>query len=183
MFGDSIYDLRTFLRGNGVLFCYGGVINESVLKGVGDALRRKMASDGVDLRSARGVFSVFVEQMQNVIRYSEDLERGPGDSDAELRHGVLVIGQRPEGFTVLCGNMMRTSEVPRLSKALTEIQAMSRDQMKKRFKEILRGAVPEGSKGAGVGFLDIALRATQPIAFRFQDAGDGLSFFSLDVTI
>ncbi|CCQ74693.1 SiaB family protein kinase [Magnetospira sp. QH-2] len=183
MIGDSIYDLRTYLRGHEVLFCYSGAVNEKVLTGIGDALKRKMSMDGADTRSARGVFSVFVEQMQNIIRYSEEAEPEQDGLSGELRHGVLVVGRRDDAYFVVCGNMIRSSEVQRLNTALSEIQGMTRDEIKKRFKAVLRGAVPKGSKGAGVGFMDIALRATRPIDFRFQDIDEDMAFFTLEAVI
>ena len=55
--------------------------------------------------------------------------------------------------------------------------------MRRLYKEILRGNEPEGSKGAGVGFIDIAKRATNGIEFDFTEFDDQFSYFTLKAYI
>ena len=51
------------------------------------------------------------------------------------------------------------------------------------YKETLKSETPEGSKGAGVGFIEIARRSSKPIRFDFIDVDDRFSFFALETEI
>jgi hypothetical protein len=51
------------------------------------------------------------------------------------------------------------------------------------YKETLKSEPEEGSKGAGVGFIEIARRASKPIEFDFADVDDRFSFFALEAEI
>ena len=67
-------------------------------------------------------------------------------------------------------------------RALSRIREMSKDELKALYKEQLRADPEEGSKGAGLGFMEIARRASKPIEFDFTDLGD-YTFFALKATI
>jgi hypothetical protein len=65
-------DTRAMLHRHGVIFAYSGYVTEPVLSGVGEALKQKLTIDDADTKTLRSVFAVFVEQMQNIIRYSAE---------------------------------------------------------------------------------------------------------------
>lgn len=177
---DGMYEFRNYLQSQGIMFCYSGYVTEEILSGIGEALKRKMALDEADTKTTRGVFSVFVEQMQNVIRYSAEIEAKEGEQrNLEMRYGVLTVGKTDGRFFVTCGNLVRKDDVDRLEGALQEIQTMDKSQLKDLYKRKLRGPTPEGSKGAGVGFIDIARRASGPINFSFEDVAEKHAFFTL----
>ncbi len=149
---------RSELHQDGVLFCYCGFISEDLLGAIGHLLRGKMEQDDVDKKIARTVFHLFVEQVQNVIRYSVEPEESQQLFDS--RYGLLMIGQIDAQHFVTCSNMIANADVDRLRQNLDHILSLSPAELKQLYKETLRGEVPDGSKGAGVGFIDIARRAS-----------------------
>ncbi len=127
---------------------------------------------------------MFVEQVQNVIRYSAENESRDADSgEADLRYGVLTVGRSNDAFFVACGNKVRQQDVERLRQKLSEIQRLEKSEIRARYKETLRGGTPEGSKGAGVGFFEIARQASGGIEFDFAQIDESFSFFTLKAYI
>ncbi|CAK0750540.1 GHKL domain-containing protein [Azospirillaceae bacterium] len=180
MDAKTILQLRENLTREGVLFCYCGYVTEEVLTSIGDALRDKLALENTDQSMARSLFSIFVEQVQNVIRYSAEKQEGALEERIiDLRHGVLAVGQNNEGYYVSCGNAIANIDVPRLCDGLAHIQKLDRKSLKALHKEILKGKTPEGSKGAGVGFIDIARLASRGFEFDFLKMDEDLSYFVL----
>ncbi len=190
MLATDLFELRSLLHKQGIIFAYSGYFTEPVLSGVGEALKRKLVIDDADTKTLRSVFAVFVEQMQNIIRYSaetlwQDPESGraaPAPS-AEIRHGILTIGKENDEYVVYSGNLVQRSDVERLRDRLTKIRDMSKDELRAMHKERLRSGPEEGSKGAGLGFMEIARRASKPIEFDFVDVDDAYAFFSLKATV
>ncbi|GAB6051515.1 SiaB family protein kinase [Magnetospira thiophila] len=180
---DSMYDFRNYLQTRGILFCYSGYVTEEILSGIGDAIKRKLVMDDADTKTTRAVFSVFIEQMQNIIRYSAEMELTTSPEKDELRYGVLLVGKKDGSFFVTCANMIRTADVARLEDWLSMVQGMDRQELKDTYKKKLRDHPPEGSKGAGIGFLDIARRASRPIEFTFENIGDEFTFFTLNAYV
>lgn len=191
MLARDLYELRTVLQNSGIIFAYSGYVSESILSGVGSALKQKMLVTDVDTQTIRSVFAVFVEQMQNIIRYSaESLEvvprgraRALDDDSQTLRYGVLTVGQSGELYVVHAGNLIAVSDTERLRERLQAVKAMDRAQLKAEYKELLRSGPDEYSKGAGIGFIEIARRASQPIEFDFAGVDENYAFFALKALI
>jgi Family of unknown function (DUF6272) len=189
MLAGQLLDTRALLHKHGVIFAYSGYVTEPVLSGVGEALEQKLTIDDADTKTLRSVFAVFVEQMQNIIRYSAELAQPappPASDDGalkEIRYGILTIGKEGGDYVVCAGNLIRRSDVERLRARLIRIRDMSKDELKALYKEQLRADPEEGSKGAGLGFMEIARRATKPIEFDFTDVDRDHAFFALKATI
>jgi hypothetical protein len=189
MLAKELLGFRTQLRSSGIIFAYSGYVTEPVLTGVGDALKQKLAIDDMDTKTARSVFAVFVEQMQNIIRYSA--ERGGPDiaagdvagSASELRYGIMTISREGDSFVVKAGNLVDRADVEPLRARLEHIRRADRDALKAMYKETLKAEQPEGSKGAGVGFIEIARRSSRPIEFDFTEVDDRYAFFALEAEI
>lgn len=177
------YRISELLHEQGVIFCYSGYVTETILSGLGQAIKQKLVLEDADTNTINGVFSIFVEQMQNVIRYSAEGEPNTTPSENVMGYGTLTVGRKEGAFFVTCGNKVKRNHAVNLREQLTMIQQLDRIGLKNLYKQILRGEVPEGSKGAGVGFLDIAKRASHPIEFDFIQLDDQYDYFSLKAII
>ena len=74
MLAKELYEFRNVIQAQGIIFCYSGYITEPVLTGIGEALKQKLYLEEADKTTMRNIFAIFVEQMQNVIRYSAEKE-------------------------------------------------------------------------------------------------------------
>ncbi|NGZ07202.1 MAG: hypothetical protein G8237_12695 [Magnetococcales bacterium] len=147
---------------------------------IGETVMDKLELDNTERPVARGVFGVFVEQVQNIIRYSAENQEGViEERSIDLRHGMLAVGRDAEGYFVFSANAIKNHDVDRLRSGLAHIRSLDRSGLKAMHKEILRGETPEGSKGAGVGFVDIARLASRGFEFEFLGVNETLSYFIL----
>jgi Arc/MetJ-type ribon-helix-helix transcriptional regulator len=199
--GASFLSLRQQLESRGIVFSYCGYLNENILSGIGNALQSKMAIEQTDQKISRGIFSTFVEQVQNVIRYSEEKigpeerriqelaaaqsegrEANPVIDDGELRYGTIAIGEKPDGTRfVTCANMILNENVPRIAESLESIRGLNRKELTQLMREHLKQGPPEGSKGAGVGFISIAREANGNWEYDMVPiAGGQFTFFCLE---
>lgn len=181
---DNMCELKNIAQREGVLFFYSGYFTQNVLLAVGDTIKHKMSADDVDTTTSKKIFSIFVEQVQNIIRYSTERIDDEKIKQDDISYGIVVVGKDEAGqFFVNCGNVISCEDVARLESNLKEIQQMDRDGLKKAYKTKLREGPDEHSKGAGIGFLEIARKASAPIEFGFKDADDCRSFFFLKAYI
>lgn len=188
MKASKLHELQSRLQAQGISFAYCGCITESMLTGVASALKHKLQSDDIDTRTIRSVFAVFVEQMQNIIRYSAEhvTEQSDGSaSDPERRssYGILTIGQVGEDIVVHSGNLIDSADVPVMRARLLDLQGKSTEELRAEYKSRLRGSDSELGQGAGVGFIEIARRASKPIEFEFETVDDEHAFFAIKATI
>ena len=153
-----------------------------------DAKDRALVINDDEAATVRSVFAIFVEQMQNIIRYSAEqlpatANMDPEHKSGDLRYGILTIGQEGSDYVVHSGNLIRETDVAPIRERLTAIQAMTPDQLKAAYKDQLKGTPGENSKGAGIGLIEIARRASRPIEFDFSRIDNENFFFALKASI
>ncbi|EME71251.1 hypothetical protein H261_04258 [Paramagnetospirillum caucaseum] len=168
----------------GIIFSFSGYLSEEILYSLGNALRQKMTLEDANVTTVKKVFSVFVEQAQNIIRYSaEKLSGDKGPASIELSSGMVTIGTENDRFFIVCANVVLASDEPRLRERLERLRSMDRDAIKAYYKEQLREAPEEQSKGATIGLIEIARRASEPIEFDFDPIDEQKFFFCMKVCI
>lgn len=183
MLAAEYYDFHNSLRSRGIIFSFVGYVSEGILFSLGESLRQKMAIEETDANIAKRVFSVFVEQVQNVVRYSAHRIGQMPPSQIELSSGVIAVGAEDGRFFVVCANAMRSSDVPRLRERLESLSAMDKDAIKKFYRQKLKEPPEDESKGATLGLIEIARRTSEPLEFAFMNIDDETSFFCLKAHI
>ena len=129
MLAENLYDLRNTLGESDTIFAYSGYVTEDIRLAVGETLKRQLILDAADRTTLRSVFAVFVEQMQNVIRYSA--EQSPEAQDFEaLRFGILTIGRANDGYVIMSGNLIESDDIDRVSEHVEQLQGMDGPALK-----------------------------------------------------
>ncbi len=174
---------KSMMDEQGIIFSFSGYLSEGVLYSLGEALRHKMTLEETDVTTVKKVFSVFVEQSQNIIRYSADKVSGSAEQGVELSSGMVTIGREDGHFYIVCANSMRSEQVDRLRTRLETLRNMDKDEIKAYYREQLREAPEDSSRGGTIGLIEIARRASAPIEFDFQPIDSETEFFCLRVSI
>lgn len=183
MLAETYSSFKKALDANGIIFSFSGYVSEGILYSLGEALRQKMALEEADTGTVKRVFSIFVEQVQNIIRYSADKVSGNLGREVELSAGMVTIGIEGGRFFIVCGNTVRETEVPKLEARLRYLRGLDKDGIKAYYREQLRAAPDDESRGATIGLIEIARRASEPIEYDFAPANDGRVFFCLKACI
>lgn len=171
------------LKKEGIIFSFSGPISQSIVEGIGETIREKMAMEYARPAIVHRVFSVFVEQMQNILNYSDEVTVGSGERDKELKAGILILGQKEQQFYICCGNYINMKRAHQLLKDLAGIQSMSKEELKQLYKAQRQADPPDNSKGSGLGLIEIARRVSQPIEFDIESLNDHQAFFSIKAVI
>lgn len=152
-----------------VIFYYMGYFSQNIVAAMADAVKLQLEVAGVAGPTRRKLFSSFVEMAQNIIHYSSDALTPSGATNGELRHGAVCIRREDDGsFLLLCANPVEPSIADSLREKLEALRRMTLDEVKQAYRQSLREETPEGSKGAGMGFLTMARDAREPLEFDFD---------------
>ncbi|ACA16275.1 conserved hypothetical protein [Methylobacterium sp. 4-46] len=184
MLGHDFISFYEASKRNGVLLSFGGDLSENVMMSLGEVLRLRMQQQETDASIAKRVFSIFVEQAQNIIRYSaRKVAAGEVPAGPRASAGMIAVGAEDGRFVVVCANEVRRADVAALRGRLDHIAALSAEDLKRHYREKLRQPPDEGSLGGSIGLIEIARRASAPVEYGFQDIGDELSLFCLKARI
>jgi hypothetical protein len=182
---QDLYEFKKNLDNQGIFFCFNGPISQDIVTDIGAILVQQMNLEKVSKTTVIRTFSMLVEKAQNIIHYSDEKSSKEKriEGEQELSHGIIVIGYEDGHYWVLSGNIIESDKVERLRKKLTKLQRMNKDELKEYYREQRRKEPDKGSKGAGLGFIEMAKRASYPIEFEFKQIDKKRSFFSLKTVV
>ncbi|NBC29324.1 MAG: hypothetical protein GVY29_04955 [Spirochaetes bacterium] len=177
----DIASLRNLFEDQGVMICFNGPFSHSVIEQLGDAVRNYLQSANAPQDSVADVFSVFIEQAQNLKNYAASTSLGADEYSPE-RNGTLAIAREEGRYIVSSGNIIRNEEVTPLRQRLAEIASADAEELKKMYKKRLREPVAEG-EGPGLGLIFMARKSPEPLRFSIREHGKGTAFFTIGVVI
>jgi len=173
------------LKESDISVIYSGPIWAGGIDGIAEMLQNRLSFDEMPLSASQSVFSVFVEQMNNMLMYSAEKETFEHSSGAkEAARGIFVLGIRERTYFVNTGNFVTVKNADILKNRIEYLNNMDKQELRKFFKEQARSENNnEESKGAGLGLIEIARRATSKIEYELLNQPDGMVYFTMHVTI
>ena len=182
---NSLYDFKKDLGKRGIFLSFSGPISQDLMVEMGATLKQKMKLEDASKSSVLRVFSMVVENAQNIIHYSAEKypKKRTSEHAEELSLGIITVGYEDNHYFVLCGNMIENKNVEHLREKLSKLRNMTGDELKEEFKKQRRTKPAETSRGGGLGFIEMARKASEPIEFNFRKIDDDLSFFSVKIVI
>ena len=117
---------------------------------------------------------------QNIRHYATGHSYGDLDSSAT----VVVARDDNKHYVVMAGNLIETADGIRLQAKVHELAQLDKTALKAAYKAQLRQPRHEtAASGAGLGLIDMARKASQPLTATLTDTTCGRSFFSLCAVI
>jgi len=163
---------------------YSGPMWDDGVKGIAKMVRTSLSHDDLSAKASKVIFSVFVEQVTNMLMYSAEKELYENDEKEEISVGMLVLGHKENTYFIQTGNAVKSSAVDLIQSKISHLNTLDKQGLRQYYKEVMRSGDdnPE-SLGAGLGLIEIARRATAPIGYKFEPMEDGLSYFTMYVEI
>ncbi len=176
--------LSHLLLNDEFVLSYSGYVSEDILRAVGDTLRERLSSHVDDHNQIRNIFSIFVELMQNIIRYGDDGPQPPvKDSDEKPSFGIVLVSQTDGHLSVMAGNYVTDSEAQLLTGRIDELATSSAEELRQMYRDKLREPVEATSKGASLGLIEIARRASLPLNCETIKDNSGHNLFMIKATV
>lgn len=176
----DIFPLRETFTAQQIMLCFNGLFTAGLIDELGIALRKHMESIPESPSSVSDVFSVYIEMTQNIRHYTlaTPLQEAHGIST------IVVSRQDDDRYVVCAGNVVRKADGATLAARIDALAPLDKPALKALFKTQLRQ--PRESlqgNGAGLGLIDMARKASQPLSYALRPLDDEHDFFSLSVVL
>jgi len=169
---------------------YSGPMWEDGIKGLAEMVKTHLSHDQLPGTASKAIFSVFVEQVTNMLMHSAEKEQYSQPPDYEIVDvsiGTVIMGNKTDKrgtFFVQTKNAVRNETIDFLKERIDYLNSLDKQGLRQFYKEMVRNEnINTESQGAGLGLIEIARRATAPIGYSFEPISDGLSFFTMYVEI
>jgi len=144
----------------------------------------RMAEDKLDGEKnsiRKKIYNILVEGLQNLYHHSET--RHISEDMGETKEAILLIWYEDNTYHIQTGNYIKNENIPLLKTKLEKINAMSKDELRKYYKEVLNNNQFSEKGGASLGMIDIAKRSGEKLDFSFTKVNDYISFFDFVVKV
>jgi hypothetical protein len=180
---DKIYSMVEYLKDHEMVFWYNGPVSQVLVVEIGDIIKKSI-EDESDRKVINRIFSILVEQMQNIIKYSVHKKSGKeGEDIFILSSGLIAVGLEGADYSVISGNVICNTDIERVRERLDLIISMDREAQKEYYKTMRRKEPDPHSRGAGLGFIEMARKASRPLEYRFTPIDETHSFFALKAIV
>jgi hypothetical protein len=178
----NLLELQQTLRQQGILISFSGRFSQAVIEDLGDAVKRYLETEAISQNETYNVFSIFIEQTQNIKNYGSKYEARPNGTMI-AGSGIVTIGKTNDGYFVSSGNLIENDDADRLRERIKALAGLDKTALKRLYKEQLRKEPEPGATGAGLGLIDMAKRSSRPLEFSILPQDRQFSFFTLKVHV
>lgn len=159
-----------------VLLAYHGAFDQKAVDSVVSLAESAIIQAGSKRRVMKRIGSIIIELLQNISIHSAQNEDGLTDS-------FMVLEEEPESYRLITGNLILSSDVGMLDYKLSELNALSQNELRKLYIETLCNENFSYKGGAGLGFLTVAKKAIEPFRYYFESVDERFSYFVLEVKL
>ncbi len=177
----NIEEVQKLVENDGIIFLsYGGFLSQTLIAGMTEALEKEAEAHDVHMSISNNIFTIFIELSQNMMNYSKskDLENNniePG--------GLIVVSKDTEGnYYINSQNIISNDDKNIIEPKLIEIKSLSRDDIKKRYRELRKSGRNTHEKGGGIGFYEIGKRCDK-IEYKFANINENKFYFHIKTKI
>jgi hypothetical protein len=156
---DRFHHFASLLIEDDFVLTYRGYVTEDILQAIGDTLRQQLLVKSHNRNQVRNLFSVFVELMQNVIRYGHEGPQPSLSTPAQKPVGLVLVAQNGQQINLLTGNYVTNDEANALQEKVNFLNTKSAEELRQIYYERLRQPPDNASKGASIGLIEIARRS------------------------
>jgi len=163
-----------------LFFFYHGPISHDILVNICNTIKQKALLEGEPQTRALRLFSVLVELTQNILFHGSSISH----DQLQIKHGFITVGYNEKLYQIVCGNILEKHEIENLNYMLNRLQYMSKEEIKREYRETRKKDLKKvGYSSAGLGLLEIARIAYQPIDYKIQSINDKHAFISIQIMI
>lgn len=162
------------LKHNNIILSYKGALSQDILIETGESLKSKIE----DSKKVKKIFGIFVEFAQNIMHYSEERE-----NNEDKGIGVIVITEEIESYVLYSGNIIKKEKENIIKNKIDFINSKTKEELKKLYKEKIKMRPENDSKGAGLGFIDIARKSDSKLTYKFMNISESQSFLIISVKL
>lgn len=176
---DTINKFKNLSDSEELLLAYQGNITDSLTNNLLALAENKLAMVEYNSRIKKKVFNILVEVLQNIYHNQDEIKES-SDSFQEI---MVMVVKNSTSYEVISGNFIKQNNIEHLKKRIEEINQLSNDELRAKYRSKLDEGVFTETGRAGLGIMDMVRKSGQPLQFGFKSINDEYAYFSLQVNI
>ncbi len=178
----NILKIREIMTDEGIIFSFAGLVSQDILIGIVKTIKSELLSSGAKPNTVDAVFIIAIEQMQNIMSYASN--KKIMENKKYSSSGICVIGfdKSKDKYFVASSNQINEKDKEKVLTKIQKINRLTKQEQRKYLRELLRSGSDSHERGAGVGFIEMAKRSTEPLHCDFKSL-DNIEYVEIKVYI
>jgi hypothetical protein len=176
--GKAVAQLERLMAENNVYLIWSGHFSRDIGKEVLSFAETKLSEEDVDSGLRRKVFSILVETLENVAKYS------PG-REPEEKFGMPIAMIRMTGgiYLLTTGNLILNDKIGLLKEKLETINKCDKAGLKELFKKALSEQSIDSDSTGNMGLIEMARKSGNKLLYQFDKVNDQYSYYMLTIKV
>jgi hypothetical protein len=176
--GKAIIHLERLMEENNVNMLWCGHISSDIGKEVLSFTETKLSEEDIESVLRKRVFSILVELLDNVAKYS------PGN-EAEKKFGmpVAMIKLTDKTYSLTTGNLILNSHVDHLKEKIDIINKYDKEGLKIFFIKSLSHQTVNSDSTGNMGLIDMARKSGSRLEYQFEKINALYSYYIVTVNV
>jgi hypothetical protein len=176
--GKSVAQLERLMAENNVYLIWSGHISTDIGKEVLSFTETKLNEEDIETTVRRRVFSVLVEILENVAKYSPGVE-----AEEHFGMSVAMIRLVDDEYALTTGNLILNTNVEILKGKLDIINNYDNVGLKELFRKSISGQTISTDSTGNMGLIDMARKSGSKLVYQFEKISDLYSYYTLTVKV
>jgi hypothetical protein len=176
--GKAISRLEKLMADNCVNMIWCGHLSPEIGKEVLEFTEAKLTEEDTEMTVRRRVFSILVELLDNIGKYS------PG-REAEMNYGmpVSMIKLMNKNYSITTGNLIEHSQISHLKEKIDIINKYDKLGLKDLFVQSLSVQTIKSDSTGNMGLIDMARKSGSQLVYQFEKVNELYSYYIVTVNI
>ena len=175
----DISKVQNMVDNDGIVFLsYGGYLSQTLITGMTEALEKEAEEHAINMTASNNIFTIFIELSQNMMNYSKNIH----EDTVRAQGLILVTKDNHFNYSIHSQNVVSLEDKQKIEPKLLEIQSLTKDEIKKRYRELRKSGQNAHGKGGGIGFYEIAKKCDS-IEYNFSKIKEDRYYFHIKTTI
>ncbi|MFM1876314.1 MAG: hypothetical protein RL266_2051 [Bacteroidota bacterium] len=176
---ERLFDYYKELENDRLSFIFNGDVSDDITDGIIRITEFNVNNFEALNKLSRRISFIMVECFQNVVRHGAKKL----DSSKDKSGGLFAARLMGDANYVSSINLIDMNEVELLREKLNQLNSIEKDKLKALYLEVLNNEEISAKGGAGLGLIQLARKAGQPISFDFEDLNEHLANFYLSLKL
>lgn len=177
---ENLFEYYKELEKDRLSFIFNGDVSDDITDGIIRITEFNVNNFEALASLSKRISFIMVECFQNVVRHGAKHEHR---ADHEKSGGLFAARLMGEANYVSSINLIDMKEVELLREKLNQLNTIEKDKLKALYLEVLNNEELSAKGGAGLGLIQLARKAGQPISFDFESISEQLSNFYLSLKL
>jgi hypothetical protein len=155
-------------------YIYRGKFTKAITANLLSLTETYLGKDEDTSKLKKKIYFVMVECLQNITKHQDKVKDIIGDES-----GILVLQKQNHRYYITTGNVIENENIAKLKVTIERVNAMSAQELKAYYQEILVSGKISEKGGAGLGLIAMARKTRNKLLFDFQKVNDTFSYFYL----